>query len=416
MNNTQIVRSEFNLNKHVHFLFPHPDSCDLSEPRTIKLSYNELDSTEQSSITISPLAHEKSFSIKTYDVLVAVIKIWENLGKPNPFNKFKCSLRDIAKEMELSDGSNVITDIAKELRRLKVTNINWLKSYTYKDKNNKLFARSELKDMNILASITFRSNVESKDKKDFFKDAKQTVIKFGDEIANNLLNKINVPLNLKVYNSLQKKQYAKIFYIKINTFLFSKNNYNKITILTGLEIIDLLGATSERYNKKYERKVFLQRLKQTLHNKQLSLTNYTLYLDIKETKDKKDYLLICKAIKTSNDRIIPIVNNDKQTIDYLVRYMVDGISITLDDSNKKYYTKLAKHYPQELIYRAISGLKEMVNYKATTDEPIINKQAYFTVELHRLAHDSGLLWIKDCGSNCKYKNQTIIEHKNDKNN
>ncbi len=406
-----IVRSEFNLNKHAHFLFPHPDSCDLSKPRTSKLSYNELDKTVQSSITISPLANEKSFSIKTYDVLVAVIKIWENLGKPNPFDKFKCSLRDIAKEMGLSDGSNVITDVAKELRRLKVTNINWLKSYSYKDTNNKLVSRSELKDMNILASITFRSNVESKDKKDFFKDAKQTVIKFSDEVANNLLNKINVPLNLKVYNSLQKKQYAKIFYIKINTFLLSKNNNNKITILTGLEVIELLGATSERYTKKYERKTFLQRLKQTLNNKQLSLTNYTLRLDIKDSKDKKDYLLICKAIKTSNERIIPIVNSDKQTIDYLVMYIVNGIGFKLDNTNNSYYTKLAKHYPEELIHRAISGLQEMLNYKATTAEPIINKQAYFTAELHRLAHGSGLLWIKDCGIDCKYQNQTIIEHK-----
>lgn len=399
MNANIIVRQEFNLAIMADFLFPHPDTCNLTEPRTLTRSTGDITST----IEVSPLAKTKSYNIKTYDVLLAVIRLWEKLGKPDPRLKFNISFRQLIAEMGLSCGGKTLKEVAVELRCLKTTNINWIESFKIIDTG--CFKRvGSITDMNILSYLKFELEGQNKDDRkksllEYFVNANRVVLQFSEEIANSLIN-TSIPLNLKVYNSFGKHQYAKIFYLKINIYIFSNGKVSDV-LLTATKVLSLLSVNQEtsKYKYKSNRKVFLEKLKNSLDKKILSKQKYQLNITIKETTDKKDWLLISKPILISSKYAIQVFNKNKYTINNLALNMTAAIGINLDANNNKFYQKLAKHYPVDFIHRVIAEYKELVNLGSNKE----NKAAYFTTVFHGLVHSSIYKWINDCSSDCKVR-------------
>ena len=65
--------------------------------------------------------------------------------------------------------------------------------------------------------------------------------------------------------------------------------------------------------------------------------------------------------------------------------------------NRDLYIRICKSYDPNLIRRALSELR------ADAGEKAIHKGKVFVEIMHRIAHESGYIWLKDCGDNCKYK-------------
>lgn len=401
----KIIRTDLNINKNTGFFFPHLDTYNLSKPRKLKVSYAKDNGTKiNGHIKISPLAECESYSIRTYDVLLGLFRVWTELGKPDPFQTWNCSLRDIATAMDLTVSGKSLKTIALELKTLRTTNIEWYQSFHSKAENG-----TSLDDINLLIQAKFisKNNHDTKDAKDidvygFFKNAKQVTIQFCKELAGNLIN-YNVPLNLSVYNKLGRHQYAKIFYQRMNVILLSSNSSKTAKLMAKDIIFNILSVETKKYQQhKSHRKQFLEKLMAVLDNKPLSLTKYYLSLNIGFDKQKDDYFLICKSnINQSNQYLLPIFNNNKTDIKAIAQEIASAINLKLNNSNINYYQKLAKHYPISLIHRVIGEYKELSDW----NKDIKNQGGYFSDTFHRLAHDTGYKWIKDCGTNCRIKNE-----------
>ena len=96
----EIVSTEANYDSWSNFLFPSSRSQEIYGRRK-KIWKTTLANGEasESVIEVIPAQDEKSYTTKTYDVFLALIKLWEERNMPvEPMELF---LSDIAKKMDL---------------------------------------------------------------------------------------------------------------------------------------------------------------------------------------------------------------------------------------------------------------------------------------------------------------------------
>ncbi len=209
--------------------------------------------------------------------------------------------------------------------------------------------------------------------------------------------KVTIPVNWTTRKSI-KTQIAKTYYNRLDNILAQ----NTIYIRTGKNLVTDLLLTPSRYKFKSQRKELVEKLRTNLDKKRLSNLKI-IQATIEETVDKKDYKIIFKSI---NDKKIkqykcklPIINKDKDVIEYLVDHI--GSNIGMEKENRGLYITFAKHYSENLIFRAVAEFKELISINPKKYK---DKQKYFTSIVHTTAHKMGREWILPCDKNCHLRN------------
>ena len=390
------IRVERNLVKHNSFIFPHPRTKGLDKQRIESWVADGVDC----SIIITPMLHSTTPTAKSHKILLAIF-IHAQLEKIDTTKPIPISLRRIAGILGKKWNGRVAEEICKELKILRSTNFEWKESFKEKSKTN-----SYVSLFSILNDVQFKAKDIKKD--EYFKGVKSIVIEFNRKIAQNLQDNYCIPINFKVYESLNDKSYIQIIYLKIGLYLAS-NKYRPQQ-LSALKIIGILNIESLRYLEnagKKHRKAFLEEIRLRL-DKQLLATSYMLNISVSETVNQDDYKLIIstKKIETKPRYQLEVRNKDENLVQWLCHEIIKAIGINyklLADDDKASIKHYCEVYPQNLIELAITTYKERTAFKAQQGEVIRNKFAYFASCLHHQAHDSGMKWIKDCGADCKYK-------------
>ena len=392
----EIIRPEQNLEKWSDFIFPHTKTKNLNAPRTkqweVKLPDGEMG---VASIIVEPSTAHDGYTSKTYDVYLALINIWELNGKPNtPFN---VSMTEILKTLELAVNGKNVKSIIEEGNKLLKTNISWTLAYKI---NADLHT---VRNQRVLDIFDYTSMHERMDKSDKFK--KTCTIQFHSKILDNLLLNNTIPVNFSARKSITSPT-AKVLYGKVDNILFStKLSYSR----TILNLVEDLNLSESRYKYISQRKILAEKLQSSLDGKLLSNMN-RLDVSLELTTKGDDWKCIFKSVptvqvieNTTKYKLPKVINKDPEKIDDIVYQIVDVVGN--EKQNKALYKKFAKYYSFNLIARALGEFKELDHQLE-----ISNKPAMLTTIVHRLAHEMGYEWIKDCNSKgeCKF-NQSSEE-------
>lgn len=390
------IRAERNLTKHNSFIFPHPRTKGLEKQRI----QSWINSGVDCSIIITPMLHSTTPTSRSHKILLAIF-IHAQLEKIDITKPISISLKRIADILGKKWGGRVAKEICQELKILRSTNFEWKESFKEKGKTN-----SYMNLFSILNDVQFKAKDIKKG--EYFKGVQSIVVEFNRKIGQNLQDNYCIPINFKIYESLNDKPYIQIMYLKIGLYITS-NKY-KPQQLSALKVIEILNIESQRYlgdaGKKH-RKVLLEEIRHRL-DKQPLATSYMLNISVSETVNQEDYKLI---ISTSKIEITPrhqleVINKNEQLVQMLCYKIIEAMNTgykLLTDDDKVSIKHYCEVYPQNIIELAITTYKERTAFKTQQGEVIKNKFAYFASCLHHQAHDSGMKWIKDCGTDCRYK-------------
>jgi len=279
--------------------------------------------------------------------------------------------------------------IVKELDSLYKTTFTWKLAY----KTNKEI--ETVKNLQVLSVFNYESLNERTDISN--KSERLCELQLNEKIRDNLKELVTIPVNWGVRKQI-KTQIAKIQYSRLDNIFATTDIYSR----TGKNtVIDLL-LTPSRYKYKSHRKQVLEKLYLNLNGKRLSSLKI-IQVTIGETVDGQDCKITYRAVDdlkiAKHQSVLPIVNKDKNIIEYLANHM--GENVGMAKENKGLYIMLAKHYSENLIFRAVGEFKELVSQDPQKYE---NKPAYFTSIIHTTAHKMGKEWIKPCDKNCQYRN------------
>ncbi len=399
---SQTIRPEFNLTKYSDFIFPHPRTKGLNEVRSMSWQKDGTDCQ----IEIAPNIKSDAPSSKTYKILLAIF-IHIQLEKIDPLGGIPISLRRIATILGKKWGGRVAKEICLELTSLQVTNLEWTESFQQKNKKR----AATITQMSILNKAKYKAKNISKG--EYFKGVESITLKFDEDVAKNIKDNYCIPINFKVYQSLNNKPYVQILYLKIGLYLAS-NKYRSQQF-SALKILEILHIKTNRYfdkaKGKNNRKAFLNEVRQLL-DKQPLAANYTLNISVSKTVDESDYKLIISAnkVEVKPKHQLVIINKDDQLVLKLCHDIRMALNLNyemLTAENKAFIRHYCEVYPKNIIELAITTYKERSAWKIEQNEVINNKFAYFASCMHHQAHDSNMNWIKDCGDDCKYKLKVI---------
>ena len=399
------IRVERNLVKHNSFIFPHPRTKGLDKQRIESWVADGVDC----SIIITPMLHSTTPTSRSHKILLAIF-IHAQLEKIDTTKPIPISLRRIADILGKKWNGRVAEEICKELKILRSANFEWKESFEEKGKTNGYMSL-----FSILNDVQFKAKDIKKD--EYFKGVKSIVVEFNRKIAQNLQDNYCIPINLKVYELLNDKPYIQIIYLKIGLWLAS-NKY-KPQQLSAFKIINILNIESQRYlgdAGKKNRKAFLEEIRLRLDRQPLA-TSYMLNVSISETVNQDDYKLIIstKKIETTPRHQLEVRNKDENLVQWLCHEVIKAIGISyklLADDDKASIKHYCEVYPQNLIELAMTTYKERTAFKEQQGQIIKSKFAFFAACLHHQAHDSSMLWIKDCGADCKYKSDEYKANEN----
>ncbi|MEJ1411803.1 MAG: hypothetical protein RPU60_16655 [Candidatus Sedimenticola sp. (ex Thyasira tokunagai)] len=382
-----IVRPERNIERWSNFIFPHARAQCLNKKRTKEWSIKLPDGRPaQGSISIEPVVDQKAYTYRTYDVYLALTHIWYELGMPEDI--FTVSLRDIARAMEVPLNGKWSALIMSELECLYKTVLSWRLSF--KTLENE---QETVKNQHILETFNYMALNERASLENRFKASCQ--IRFDQKIRDNLREKQTIPVNWTVRKSI-KSQLAKVFYGRVDNILAGQIRYERgaINLLDDLQISGV-----KEYQYKSRRKRLVDMLQAELDGVTLS-SGAKLEVEVKKTVDGSDWKICCarKAARLSGGGInkhLPIVNNDKDNVEYLVKMMGDEVGGL--EENYGLYKMIAQRYSETLIYRALA------EYREELSSSIKFKRRFFTIKVHLVAHKMGKEWIKPCSKTCKYR-------------
>jgi hypothetical protein len=386
----EIIRPEENLDRYSDFLFPHPKTPGLNQPRgkewEVILPNQEVGIA---SIRVEPSTAHQGYTSRSYDVYLALVRVWEMRGKPT--EPFDTSMSEVCKILELPSNGKNLKLIEEEGSRLLKTNISWTLSYKV-DKD-----LHTVKNQQILDTFDYSSMSERFDKSNKFE--KTCTVKFHRKILDNLLLNNTIPVNFTTRKSITSPV-AKVQYSKVDKILYSsKRPYSR----TAKNLVIDHNLTPGRYKYLSQRKELVEKIQKSLDGKLLSDMSI-LSVKITLTADETDWKCIFTSRTQSKKLAKPkkrlkVVNTDENEINEII-YQISNI-VGHEKENGKLYKLYATHYSRNLIMRAIGEYKERIQ-----GSQVENKPGMFTSILHRLVHELKYEWIKDCSKNgktCKYQ-------------
>lgn len=388
----EVIRPEANLEKWQSFIFPHPKAAGLADERVHSYDVKLPDERDvKASISVNPANGKTSTTSRSYDVYLAIVAIWDDRGLPE--EPFLTSIREILKMMTVPLNGKWFRIVEEELERLYTTTFKWRFAF-HGDKKHESVAHQQ-----ILETYDYTSFQDRADQSDKFDRVLR--IRLDAKLRNNHRNKRTNPILWSERKSITSS-IAKVLYGRLDTFLYRRGTYER----RAERLVDDLFLTKSRYKYVSQRKILLEKLKQQLDGRWLS-TQRRLKISIQETSDQKDLKLVCKSINVKEISVhnnLPVVNKNKDHIKYLVDLIIEGVGG--DRENYRLYEVFSTYYSEQMIRRALGEYKESSEYLKSQDE--LSRKKHFTVTMHRIAHDVGRSWIKNCKDDCKYRKKNSL--------
>jgi len=229
------------------------------------------------------------------------------------------------------------------------------------------------------------------------KFTRQQSVRLNADLVANMIAGNTKPVNFKEFISIRNDSSANL-YTLLDLFLWDKLKWERRS--HGLLFEDL-----EFSGKRYEqRRIRLAKLKEfvaELDGRELS--HGKLSLSIETTVDGEEYKLVARKIPriSKKKRIPPKLANPEADIPYIVDDIVMGLNDAFGSrvpkDSQKTFTVLARWYDRNLLFQALSVVKADMRGKIKKS-PI----KAFMYQVHVMAHERKLPWIRDCGSNCRY--------------
>lgn len=271
----EIVRSDLNLEKSPSIFIP---SQGRGEMKTRIIEWERKitkDSSILSRIKISPNLDYGNLNTEDQKVLYALIKLWEEKGRPEVL---LFSLRDLARILKKSWSTKTYNSLKDSLFRLRGTLFVWTKAYydgVTEDYYDELDSFTILSDLKIAKRTQGRSvTVEA------------CKIRFNEHLDKNLRSKHTQP---SFYNQIIKFRsgLAQLIYQQLELVMHDKIRYERNS--EGLFLEDLkLDSINYKYpsGRKRDLDVAVKELQNVL------IPSGVINASIEKTKDNSDYKLV----------------------------------------------------------------------------------------------------------------------------
>jgi hypothetical protein len=380
----EVVRGEVNLKRFGNVIFPHYRTKDLDKARSFSFPHVLADgkvSTQK--ITIQPAVGEKAYTTYTQRVYYALVLLWYERGRPDGSLIF--SLRDLARKMHLSWSGTVAHRLLRELVCLKKTNISWVLAFEITDGTRETF-----RYFNILSDLVYETIDERQAGQQFETTCR---LVFQERILSNILSNKVAPVNFTALLSMHSS-IAEMFYIRIDSILAARDfcHWTSLKLLEELNLADV----AEYLRNPSKRKGLLQKIAREVNLKPLS-SGELILVSVEQTADGKDWKILCTKTRPSETDIpdrpnLAIVNRDPELIEYLAGEITAAVGYS--NENELFYQKLARHYPREIVFRVLA------EFRTERPSTLKNPGGFFADKFHRVAHNAGFEWIKECGLDC----------------
>lgn len=281
------IRAELNIEKWPAIWNPTHSKIHSKanvQPRTLERETNAPDGTKTvSKVTINPIAHLGDLTTDDQRTLYALIKHWEDRGKPSHETAF--SIRAVAKLLHRKGwGTNVIDSVTGSLERLRGTMLVWTRAYRSKDQR---LEDSETIYINILSKLKIVRR-----KVDGHITTEAGYFQFDDHILKNLLSNYTKPFLFEVFIDIRGEIALKL-YSYLDLIMADKQRFERCT----RELFEDLGLKGASYRNPSKRKQNLESAFRELTGIILT-TGVLKSATIEKTKDGKDY----KAVFTKSSR------------------------------------------------------------------------------------------------------------------
>ena len=151
---SEIISTERNYDKWANFIFPHTKTTDLAEIRKHVWDVTLPSGIEATaSILITPAKNGRCYTTRSYDVYLALIAFWRDMGMPDtPMN---LTLSQIAKKLGTGTGGKDLQIILDELQTLYFTNVSWVLSFQHLSEKN-----TTTKNQRVLETFNYSTREE----------------------------------------------------------------------------------------------------------------------------------------------------------------------------------------------------------------------------------------------------------------
>jgi hypothetical protein len=382
---SEIVRPDVNIGKWAGWIFSSPWSKGLRDAKEHTWETEVDGSKVNASIKVRPIHGRKRPTTTTFRTFLALIQLWEFLGRPVD-GKITFSSRQLAKVLKLKAFSaSTATRIQEQLDILANTSITWAFSFNKAGKYEK-----RVSDMHMIEGVDYYEHGDFLNHEKF---TKQQTVRLNPELVENMLNGKTKPINYEAYISITNDSSASL-YTLLDIYLSRSLKWERRAKPLLFEDLEFGG---KRYENRNIRLAKLKELKADLDGK--TITTGTLVISIEKTSDGEDYKLVAR--KTPNPEkathYLPRNANPKEDIPYIVDDLFEGISWvgSIPEKERKNLTRLAQVYSREMLFQVLAILK--ADYQGSVKTTPIKA---FMHLCHVTAHQKGVNWIKPCGKSC----------------
>lgn len=367
------VPVELNVKRYSNYIFPHHRVKNLDKIRTFELGNGKL--------IIVPAVGEKAPTIACFRVFIVLLALAQKQGLET--NRVEFTSRMIARVLNTPMKGDFANRLACYLNSLNMTTFRWLQSF-----ETASGTRETIKNFHLIDSFDYETYKERVAQKKQF-DGKHSV-RINQEIIENLkagkLSFVNLAALLEFNSGL-----SEVFYLRIDSILCSKEYVTSArpielrseTIIKALQLEDVA-----EYAQVARRKRVLGTIQKECDGKVLSNGN-PLKVELLPAADGVDWKLKCSQVrskaKAARRLLPPVVNTNPDLVEYLADQITQA---TQQPENRLWHIRVAKHYSQHFIARALSELKH------EPPEKMRDKGAVFTAKLKAIVAAAGLPWLK----------------------
>jgi len=373
------VRPEYNIGKFAGVIFMSPYAKNVRETRTYSWQIKNGDDQVDASLTVTPLQGQKTPTTTTLRIYLALIQVWEHMGKPED-GVVTFSARQLAAVIGWRwGGAETATRIYDHLKVLSGTSLSWVLAY-----QNASGEMDELySDMSILSSADYRKRNTLFEPQKF--ETMQR-IRFNPDLVENMIAGHVRPLNYKAFRQIANDTTANL-YTRIDLYLAKKTKWERRA--TGL-LYDELGLGGRRYEKRFNRHAKLKEFVRDLDG--VELFNGKLSLSIEKTADGADYKLVARKeprIQPKKRYLKPV--NDQEYAEILADDVIAEIKRQprAGSPKRNFIVFLCALYPESVVRDALSIAKG--DYQGKVKKTLSH---VFVAELKRAVTDRKLKWYK----------------------
>jgi hypothetical protein len=367
--NKNKISVDLNIKKYSNYIFPHHRIKNLNKVRTFDVGEGKL--------TIRPATDIRPPTIYCFRVFLVLLALAKHQGLTSRRVYFTSRL--MARILRTPMTGEFATRLVGYLTSLNETSFEWRKSFASMD------GVKTRANFHLIDSFVHESYGERLEQKKQFDDCYSADL--NEDIFKNLkdgkLSFANLTTLLKFNSGL-----SEVFYLYIDTILCSKHPSEKDekrseTVINILQLDDV-----EEYRKVSKRKRILSTIQAECHGKQLSNGNL-LKVELLPTADEKDWKLRCSQIQPEKESRIQKLPSPVNTDPDFIEYLADQITeATGQPENRRWHQMLAAQYPEPLIMRALSELRQ------EPPENMRDKGAVFTAKLKAIVTSAGHPWLK----------------------